>query len=84
MQDGKPYILTQEVGPALGNSISEGFPTDEGYNFIGKSTFKTLEDMWFYDKDCPVHNAMRARVPKEVDIRGILTVFYTPSFSGSL
>jgi hypothetical protein len=38
--------------------------------------------MWFYDKECPVHNAMRARVPKEVDIRGILTVFYTPAFSG--
>jgi hypothetical protein len=42
LQDGKPYILSQSIGPILGTSLSPGYPsgTDgEEFNFVDKSVF---------------------------------------------
>jgi hypothetical protein len=76
-QDGKPYVLSIEAGPTSDDS-------NLNFNFVGKSVFKNLEDMMYYDKECVAHKKLKANVAKELDLQGIMTVYYTPAFSASL
>jgi hypothetical protein len=68
-QDGKPYITNVSFGPAFPD------PRSQGYNFGVKTTFATLEDLKFYDAECPAHQTLKAFLGgrKEGDV---LTVYY--------
>lgn len=75
MQDGKPYILSMSVGPA------EADPRSQGYTLVSKTEFASLSDMRYYDESCPAHGAVKAFI-KELQVDGILTVYFTPSVVG--
>jgi hypothetical protein len=46
--------------------------------------FKNLEDMEYYDKECEAHKKLKAKVAAELEVNGVMTVFYTPGLSASL
>lgn len=54
VQDGKPYILSMTCGPA---EVSE---RAQGYTFVAKSEYGSVEDMMFYDDECEAHKALKA------------------------
>ncbi|KAH8169950.1 stress responsive a/B barrel domain-containing protein [Sarocladium implicatum] len=53
-KDGKPYILSLTAGPA---EVSE---RAQGYTFVAKSEYGSVEDMMFYDTECEAHKALKA------------------------
>lgn len=55
-QDGEPYITNVSFGPAVPDERSQG------YNFGVKTTFATLDDVKFYDAECPAHQTLKAAV----------------------
>ncbi|KAE8549212.1 hypothetical protein EYB25_007727 [Talaromyces marneffei] len=69
VKDGNPYITNVSFGPALPD------PRNRGYNFGVKMTFATLEDLKFYDAECPAHQTFKAFLSgrKEGDV---LTVYF--------
>ena len=52
-QDGSPYILSLDAGPAHEDVRSQG------YTLVAKSEFKSLEDMKFYDEGCEAHQVLK-------------------------
>ena len=48
-QDGKPYILSASGAPAIDDARSQGF------TFVAYATFKSMEDMVYYDTECQAH-----------------------------
>jgi hypothetical protein len=68
VRDGKPYILSLAVGPIVPT------PRAKGFNLGVKSTFATLDDMNYYDTECPAHAELkRVAAPLSEDI---LTAYY--------
>lgn len=53
-QDGKPYISNVSFGIALPD------PRSREYNFGVKTTFASLADVEFYDRECAAHQALKA------------------------
>lgn len=76
-QDGKPYILSIEAGPTSDDA-------NPNFNFVGKSVFKNLEDMRYYENECVAHKTLKAKAASELELEGIMTVYYAPTFSASL
>ena len=76
-QDGKPYILSLSAGP------SEDDARRQGYTFLAVSEFASLEDMRYYDEECPAHQALKDNLLGKVELGGPpLTVFFTPKVVG--
>ncbi|KAH8744198.1 stress responsive A/B barrel domain-containing protein [Diaporthe sp. PMI_573] len=48
-KDGAPYILSIAAGRALPDQRSQG------YTLVAKTTFRTLQDMQYYDSGCEAH-----------------------------
>lgn len=71
-QDGKPYLLSFEVGLAEEDSRSQG------YTIVAKSMFKSMEDMKYYDFECPAHQNLKVD-NTGLRIDDLLTVYYSPS-----
>lgn len=69
VKDGAPYILSLEAGPAHEDARSQG------YSFVAKSEFKTLEDMRFYDEECAAHQVLKVGA-KSLGVEGVLTIYY--------
>lgn len=63
------------AGPA-----EEG-PRTEGYTFVNKTEFANMEDMRFYESECPAHRDV-LKVLGEIKIDGMLTVFFKPQATG--
>lgn len=78
MQDGSPYILTMECGEARGHV------RDQGFTFVTKSTFKSPEDMKFYEDECPAHQEYKDFLKANAPVTGLQTVIFTPSISSAL
>ncbi|KAF4457980.1 stress responsive A B barrel domain [Fusarium albosuccineum] len=74
-RDGKPYILSMVAGPA-----EEG-PRTEGYTFVNKTEFASMDDMRYYESDCPAHGEVK-KVLGEITIDGMMTVFFKPQATG--
>lgn len=69
MQNGQPYILEVVAGKAFPDERSRG------YTLIAKTTFRNLEDMSFYDKECEAHKHFKAlAAPRRTG--DILTVYF--------
>ncbi|KAJ9656239.1 hypothetical protein H2198_005090 [Neophaeococcomyces mojaviensis] len=56
VKDGKPYIISNEAGRTL--NASE--PRAQGYTICVQSTFASMEDVNYYDKECEAHKKLRA------------------------
>lgn len=73
-QDGKPYILSLVIGPAEEN------PRSKGFTFVSKTEFANLDDMRFYDEQCPAHKVLKGLAGEfGVGPDDVLSVHYTPS-----
>ena len=53
-QDGKPYILSITAGEAFPD------PRNQGYNIAVQTTFKSKEDMTYYDTECEAHKKLKS------------------------
>lgn len=71
-KDGKPYILEINGYQPIPDA------RNQGYNFVSMSKFKDLEDMKFYDKECPAHGALKALNVGKVDPPVMTTYFEVP------
>ena len=57
-QDGKPYILSLDVGQVQNTSEERS----RGYTVAVQSTFASREDYEYYDKVCEAHKAFKSSV----------------------
>lgn len=53
IQDGKPYILYMAAG------ITADPARSRGYTVVARSEFASVEDMHWYDEQCPAHAALK-------------------------
>ncbi|KAL3463707.1 hypothetical protein BJX64DRAFT_287174 [Aspergillus heterothallicus] len=74
-KDGSPYILSMEAGHA------EGPVRDQGYTFVTKSVFRNMEEMRYYETNCPAHNEYRRFLRANAEVLGLLTVHFTAEAS---
>lgn len=74
-QDGKPYILSVAAGAAEPDQRSQG------YTFVAKSEFASLEDLKYYDDECTAHQALK-KVAMTLGVEGIMTVYFKPQLVG--
>ncbi|KAL6794777.1 hypothetical protein GGI42DRAFT_333093 [Trichoderma sp. SZMC 28013] len=76
-KDGQPYILSLAAGPAEPDQRSQGF------TFVSKSEFASLEDMKYYDEECAAHQALK-KVAMTLGVEGIMTVYFKPQVVGGV
>ncbi|KAL4968161.1 Dabb family protein [Aspergillus stella-maris] len=74
-KEGEPYILSMQAGRA------EGSVREQGYNFVTKSVFRSMDDMRYYENDCPAHNEYRVFLKKNAPATGLQTVYFTAEAS---
>ncbi|KAH6604135.1 Cupin [Trichoderma cornu-damae] len=74
-KDGKPYILSVTAGPAEPDQRSQGF------TFVAKTEFASIEDMKYYDEECPAHKALKS-VGSGLGVEGVMTIYFKPQITG--
>lgn len=74
-QGGKPYLRSVVVGKP------EEDPRAQGYTLCAKTEFASLEDMKYYDEECPGHQKLKG-VAKTLTVEGIMSVYFKPSLVG--
>ncbi|KAM7191007.1 hypothetical protein V8F33_009124 [Rhypophila sp. PSN 637] len=52
-KDGKPYILRLSAGLAIQD------PRSKEYTVVAQAEFSSLDDMRYYDNECPAHGALK-------------------------
>ncbi|KAK7584827.1 hypothetical protein V3481_011151 [Fusarium oxysporum f. sp. vasinfectum] len=75
-KDGKPYILSMVVGAADEDARSQG------YTFVSKTEFASMEDMKYYDEGCQAHQALKDFVKGSLNPQGVMTVYFKPQAVG--
>ena len=63
------------AGPAEPDQRSQGF------TFIAKSEFASLEDMKYYDEECAAHQALK-KGAMSLGVEGLMTVYFKPQVVG--
>jgi hypothetical protein len=63
------------VGPAEADQRSQG------YTLVSKTEFASLDDMKYYDDECPAHGEVKTLV-RTLTVDGILTVYFKPQAIG--
>ncbi|GAM89104.1 hypothetical protein ANO11243_071390 [Dothideomycetidae sp. 11243] len=53
-KQGEPYIISAEAGRIVQD------PRNQGFNIAAKTTFASMDDFEFYDKQCPAHKSLRS------------------------
>ncbi|KAF6806762.1 stress responsive A/B Barrel domain-containing protein [Colletotrichum musicola] len=77
-KDGKPYILSMVVGPAMDD------PRSQGFTLVAKTEFASLEDMRYYDDECAAHGALKTFVKENLTVDGVMSVYFKPEAVASL
>lgn len=70
-KDGKPYILSLQAGPTIEDSRSNGF------TFVAKTEFASLEDMKYYDDEDQVHLLLK-KTALQMNIQEIVILYAEP------
>ena len=65
------------AGPAEPDQRSQGF------TFVAKSEFASMDDMRFYDAECPAHQALKKEA-MTLGVEGLLTVYFKPQVTGGV
>lgn len=60
--------------------VEEGLRT-EGYTFVNKTEFASMDDMKYYESECPAHGEVK-KVLGEITIDGMMTVVFKPQATG--
>ncbi|PSK48648.1 hypothetical protein B9Z65_59 [Elsinoe australis] len=68
LKDGKPYIVSAKAG------YTENDPRNQGFNIVANTTFASMADFEFYDKDCEAHKVIR-EFAKSVH-QGVMMVYF--------
>ncbi|KAL7923397.1 hypothetical protein ACQKWADRAFT_289540 [Trichoderma austrokoningii] len=76
-KDGKPYIINMAVGACEPDQRSQG------YDFAARFEFASLEDMWYYDEQCPAHQALKAAA-KSLQVNGLMTIYFKELLKGGM
>ncbi|KAK7451878.1 hypothetical protein CaCOL14_003685 [Colletotrichum acutatum] len=71
-KDGKPYILSMVVGPAVDD------PRAQGFTIVAKTEFASLEDMKYYDDECAAHGVLKSFVKGNLTVGGVMSVYFKP------
>ncbi|KXH62497.1 stress responsive A/B Barrel domain-containing protein [Colletotrichum salicis] len=71
-KDGKPYILSMVVGPAVDD------PRAQGFTVVAKTEFASLEDMKYYDDECAAHGVLKSFVKGNLTVGGVMSVYFKP------
>ncbi|KAL2758516.1 hypothetical protein ACRALDRAFT_1068813 [Sodiomyces alcalophilus JCM 7366] len=72
-RNGKPYILSLIAGPAFEDARSKG------YTIVTKTEFSSLDDMRWYDAECPAHATLKKLVGGfGIGPDDILSVYFEP------
>ncbi|USW52147.1 Putative stress responsive alpha-beta barrel [Septoria linicola] len=71
-KDGKPHILEIKAYQTIPDARSQG------YSVVGMTKFKDLEDMKFYDTECPAHEALKALNKGKIDVPALTSYFEVP------
>jgi Stress responsive A/B Barrel Domain len=74
-QNGVPYIVSMQAGPAYGAA------RDQGYTFVAKSVFQNKEDMEHYETKCEAHQEYKDFLKANVTLEGLMALYFTPSLS---
>ncbi|GJC82927.1 stress responsive A/B Barrel domain-containing protein [Colletotrichum tofieldiae] len=77
-KDGKPYILSVVVGPAVDD------PRSQGFTVVAKTEFASLGDMKYYDDECAAHDALKTFVKSKLDVGGVMSVYFEPQVVAQL
>ncbi|KAK0628573.1 hypothetical protein B0T17DRAFT_614473 [Bombardia bombarda] len=56
-KDGKPYIIKVNAG------LAKDDPRSKGYTVVTHCEFASLDDMKYYDQECPAHLAIKKAAP---------------------
>ncbi|ERF70502.1 hypothetical protein EPUS_07359 [Endocarpon pusillum Z07020] len=73
VKDGKPYIVTCEVGETGQD------PRSKGWNIVAKTTFASKADMDYYDNECEAHKGLKVFAKPLVE--DVTTVWFESIFS---
>jgi hypothetical protein len=55
----------------------------QGFTFVAKSEFASLDDLKYYDTGCEAHTTLKAGA-KELGIEGIMTVYFSAAVTAAL
>ncbi|KAI4147672.1 MAG: hypothetical protein LQ340_005446, partial [Diploschistes diacapsis] len=66
--DGEPYIVSVAANPLLPDQRSQGF------TFVARTAFASLDDMRFYDEECEAHKDVKKVVGPHA--QGVMTVYW--------
>lgn len=65
------------VGPA------EEDPRSQGYTLVSKTEFASMEDMKYYDTECPAHGEVKSLI-KTLTVDGLMTVYFKAQATGGI
>ncbi|KAG8167369.1 hypothetical protein KVR01_003058 [Diaporthe batatas] len=68
-KDGAPYIVSIVAGRPLPDERTRGF------TLVAKTTFRSLEDMRYYDSSCQAHANFKKHVPSRREGE-VVTVYF--------
>ncbi|PSN70807.1 hypothetical protein BS50DRAFT_570287 [Corynespora cassiicola Philippines] len=69
LKDGQPYIVAVDAGQTRDDARNKGFTV------CAKTTFASMEDFEFYDKQCPAHSEIK-KFASSVN-EGSMMVYFT-------
>lgn len=55
----------------------------QGFDFAARFEFASLEDMRYYDDECPAHQALKASA-RSLDVGGIMTIYFKELLTGGM
>jgi len=69
VQDDKPYILEVQ-----GYKLFDD-PRAQGFNFLARTVFASLEDHGYYDTECEAHKNLKLNLGNRIEDGGIMSVY---------
>ncbi|KAK8145448.1 hypothetical protein G3M48_004407 [Beauveria asiatica] len=75
--DGRPYLQSVVIGKP------EADPRAQGFTLVAKTEFASVDDMKYYDEECPAHKKLKG-VAKSLTMEGVVSVFFKPTITSGI
>lgn len=56
----------------------------QGFTFVSKTEFASMDDMKYYDDGCQAHQALKDFVKGNLKPEGVMTVYFQPQAMGGV
>ncbi|KAM3428978.1 stress responsive A/B barrel domain protein [Beauveria brongniartii RCEF 3172] len=76
-KDGRPYLQSVVIGKP------EADPRAQGFTLVAKTEFASVDDMKYYDEECPAHKKLKG-VAKSLTMEGVVSVFFKPTITSGI